>query len=92
MQLDNYVKLGRGKQMHLAKAINAQPQLVYQWANAIERATGGVVTRKDLRPDDWWKIWPELAEDGAGIVRPEPDGAGGGDEDDAAAVLANARR
>jgi len=31
---------------------------------AIERATGGVVTRKDLRPDDWWKIWPELVEDG----------------------------
>ena len=28
---------------------------------AIERATGGVVTRRDLRPDDWQDIWPELA-------------------------------
>jgi DNA-binding transcriptional regulator YdaS (Cro superfamily) len=28
---------------------------------AIERATNGVVTRKDLRPDDWQEIWPELA-------------------------------
>lgn len=28
----------------------------------IERATGGAVTRKDLRPDDWQEIWPELAE------------------------------
>ncbi len=28
----------------------------------IEKATGGLVTRKDLRPDDWQKIWPELAE------------------------------
>ena len=28
---------------------------------AIERATGGLVTRKDLRPDDWADIWPELA-------------------------------
>lgn len=29
---------------------------------AIERATGGAVTRRDLRPDDWQSIWPELAE------------------------------
>lgn len=28
----------------------------------IERATGAHVTRKDLRPDDWREIWPELAE------------------------------
>ena len=27
---------------------------------AIERATEGKVTRRDLRPDDWWKVWPEL--------------------------------
>lgn len=27
---------------------------------AIERATGGQVTRKDLRPHDWRDIWPEL--------------------------------
>jgi DNA-binding transcriptional regulator YdaS (Cro superfamily) len=26
----------------------------------IERETAGKVTRKDLRPDDWWAIWPEL--------------------------------
>lgn len=29
---------------------------------AIERATAGAVTRRDLRPDDWADIWPELAE------------------------------
>lgn len=29
-------------------------------AVAIERATGGVVRRWDLRPDDWARIWPEL--------------------------------
>lgn len=28
---------------------------------AIERTTAGAVTRKDLRPDDWHEIWPELA-------------------------------
>jgi len=26
----------------------------------IEELTGGEVTRKQLRPDDWWQIWPEL--------------------------------
>ena len=27
---------------------------------AIERATNGAVTRRDLRPTDWPRIWPEL--------------------------------
>ena len=30
-------------------------------ATAIERHTGRAVTRKDLRPDDWFDVWPELA-------------------------------
>lgn len=29
---------------------------------AIERATNGAVTRRDLRPNDWQDIWPELAQ------------------------------
>ena len=29
----------------------------------IEKLTNGAVTRKDLRPDDWHEIWPELKED-----------------------------
>lgn len=29
---------------------------------AIEQATKGAVTRKDLRPNDWQSIWPELAK------------------------------
>lgn len=27
---------------------------------AIEQATEGKVSRKELRPDDWERIWPEL--------------------------------
>jgi DNA-binding transcriptional regulator YdaS (Cro superfamily) len=27
---------------------------------AIERATSGAVTRKELRPKDYWLIWPDL--------------------------------
>jgi DNA-binding transcriptional regulator YdaS (Cro superfamily) len=30
-------------------------------ALAIERATYALVTRKELRPDDCWRIWPDLA-------------------------------
>lgn len=30
---------------------------------AIERATNGAVTRRDLRPDDCHLIWPDLADD-----------------------------
>jgi DNA-binding transcriptional regulator YdaS (Cro superfamily) len=26
----------------------------------IEKITNGAVTRRDLRPDDWHRIWPEL--------------------------------
>ncbi|WP_181145911.1 transcriptional regulator [Burkholderia multivorans] len=26
----------------------------------LELATSGAVRREDTRPDDWWKIWPEL--------------------------------
>ena len=33
---------------------------------AIERATGGVITRQKLRPADWQKIWPELVGAGTG--------------------------
>lgn len=59
-------------QAKLARLIGVSPANVNQWVTgnrpvpiercvAIERATGGAVTRKDLRPDDWESIWPELA-------------------------------
>jgi DNA-binding transcriptional regulator YdaS (Cro superfamily) len=48
------------------------PQAVIKWKKnkevpierclAIERATNGAVTRKELRPNDWRLIWPELEE------------------------------
>lgn len=33
-----------------------------EMAVGIERATSGLVTRQMLRPDDWRRLWPELAE------------------------------
>ncbi len=32
-----------------------------EMAVLIEQRTNGVVTRKELRPDDWQAIWPELS-------------------------------
>lgn len=34
-------------------------------ATALERESGGAITRRDLRPDDWHLIWPELVAGGA---------------------------
>ena len=34
----------------------ASPALAVQ----LERLTEGQITRKDLRPEDWREIWPEL--------------------------------
>lgn len=60
-----------GSQAELARQLGVTPPMIQQWRSgtrpvpaqycpAIERKTGGVVTRIDLRPDDWQKIWPEL--------------------------------
>ena len=60
-----------GSQSQLAKLIGVSQQNISYWRGAgvpvehcaaIEIATEGAVTRRDLRPDDWQKIWPELAD------------------------------
>lgn len=70
MNLSDYLKTERGKTAELAAALGVSASLVTQWAAgkpisaercpAIESLTGGAVTRRDLRPDDWWLVWPEL--------------------------------
>lgn len=59
-------------QVPLAAALGVVQSAVSGWLKrgsvpvkycaAIERATRGEVTRRDLRPDDWQDIWPELAD------------------------------
>ena len=60
-----------GSQRALAESLGVTKAAVWQWKGtdrgvpvehclAIERATNGAVTRKDLRPDDFWLIWPDL--------------------------------
>ncbi len=62
----------RGSGIALAKTLQVSQPTVSDWCTgkkrvpvercaSIERATNGAVTRKDLRPDDWQEIWPELA-------------------------------
>lgn len=75
MDLKTYITTGeRGTAAKLAAALQVSPSYLSQMSSgaspispercvAIERATGGVVTRKDLRPNDWHLIWPELDVD-----------------------------
>jgi DNA-binding transcriptional regulator YdaS (Cro superfamily) len=76
MQLRTYLNgQPRGAVARLAAEIGAHRVLVSQWAAddgrpvpiehcpAIERATDGAVTRRELRPRDWHRIWPELVTD-----------------------------
>lgn len=45
-------------------------------AVSLERETGRAVRRWDMKPDDWWQIWPELiGAEGAPEV-PEAEGQG----------------
>lgn len=74
MKLREFLKQkGRGSLGKLAREINVNLPDLSAWANgkrpvpihhclAIEKATNGEVTRKDLRPDDWHLIWLELAQ------------------------------
>lgn len=71
MNLSKYLTQQRGRQAALAKAIGAYAPDVSRWADgsrpipfhfgaSIEAATGGVVTRQEMFPDEWKKLWPEL--------------------------------
>ena len=74
MNLKHYLKTkGRGSIASLSKAIGGHASDVSDWANGvrpippvrcveIERATDGLVTRSEMRPNDYVLIWPELSQ------------------------------
>lgn len=73
MNLLDYLARDRRAAARLAADLGVRVQMIYPWANgrrpcpplrclAIERATAGVVTRRELRPNDWADLWPELAQ------------------------------
>lgn len=62
-----------GGRPEFAEVVNISKNFAYQLENGIrpapiglcykiELATNGLVTRKELRPNDWQDIWPDLAE------------------------------
>lgn len=63
-----------GSARQLARALGVSDVMVSQWRSGIktpapamciqiESATGVQVRRWDLRPADWWLIWPESARE-----------------------------
>lgn len=76
MDLDTYLSQpGSPPATEFAQRLQVSYDMLRQWRHRhgdrrpgpencvlIEQATNGAVTRKDLRPDDWQRIWPELAE------------------------------
>lgn len=72
MNLKEWIQKERGRQAALAKHLGVSPPNVVAWtsgekpipmihAAGIEIFTGGAITRRDLFPDTWHKVWPELA-------------------------------
>ncbi len=75
MKLNDYLKSDGALSvaaLRLATGVKSDAQ-IRQWQHgyhdripspencvAIEQATDAAVTRRDLRPDDWHRIWPEL--------------------------------
>ncbi len=66
----------------VAAMLGIRPPSVSEWKKAgipedklirlgatIEKATGGACHRRDLRPDDWQIIWPELAQETERVCR-----------------------
>ena len=73
MTLLDYIRRPENSASALAARIGIAPAFLYQIAHgkrqasaalarSIESATGGAVSRRDLRPDDWGDIWPELID------------------------------
>lgn len=78
MNLQSYIDEDRGNATKLAAALEIPLSYLSQMATgdrsvspekalSIERATDVKVTRQELRPSDFWKIWPDLAN-----LAPEP--------------------
>lgn len=80
MTLSEFLKGERGRMAEVAGRAGLSVAFLSQIASGargtpaergadIERATDAAVRRWDLRPDDWYRIWPELigAEGAPGV-------------------------
>lgn len=73
MDLHEYLSQSEIQPSELARRLGVSSAVVYQWRTkrrpipleycaALEIETQGAISRRELRPDDWQRIWPELAE------------------------------
>jgi DNA-binding transcriptional regulator YdaS (Cro superfamily) len=85
--------LPRGQQAQFAKDVGVNPVYLSQLSSGgqgkrsfrpspalsgrIERLSGAKVTRRDLRPDDWHEIWPELAAVSTSIAQAATENVAG---------------
>ncbi len=71
MKLIDYLESANITNVKFAEIVGVSPGMVSQWINEtrpvspercviIEKKTKKQVTRQDLRPNDYWLIWPEL--------------------------------
>jgi len=71
MNISEYLCSNKITQASFADLVGVSIGMVNQWLTGnrpvspekcviIEKITNGEVTRKDLRPNDWQAIWPEL--------------------------------
>lgn len=61
---------------YLYQCMTGRKAMKPEEAVRVERESAGVLRRWHLRPDDWWKIWPELIGiDGApALIEPAKEG------------------
>ncbi|UEP42724.1 transcriptional regulator [Burkholderia sp. B21-005] len=73
MDLSTYLSSRKITQAAFAQQLGVSQGLIYQWLTGrrpiaidkcvvIERITAGEVSRRELRPNDWQLIWPELSD------------------------------
>lgn len=71
MDLKTYITAERGRAATLAHRLGISPSYLSQMANGqspispergvdIWRESGGLVTRQEMFPDRWKRLWPEL--------------------------------
>jgi DNA-binding transcriptional regulator YdaS (Cro superfamily) len=62
LQCDQEVEIDPVTPQQVWNWINRDKAVPVQFCQAIEDLCNGEVTRKDLRPEDWWLIWKDLAD------------------------------
>lgn len=74
MNIPEYLIKNKITQSAFAESVGVSLGMVNHWVKSrspvspelsviIERVTEGSVTRKDMHPDNWAAIWPELKQD-----------------------------